>query len=498
MPETPPQQESDLPNFYPSQPSHQNPWAVWLNSQRRRLSQTAPALFHTETRAEIERDYDRVLFSTPVRRLADKTQVFPLDRSDSVRNRLTHSHEVANLARSVGLDLVFNRGLATGLPQALRDVPALLATIGLAHDLGNPPFGHQGEEAIGHWFALNRADVFGDAPELTEAMRQDFLRFEGNAQTLRLLTKLQLINDDYGLNLTVATLAALIKYPVGSDAIDKTFVARKKHGFFQSERMLVADVQARCGLVSWQRHPLTWILEACDDIAYSVLDAEDAVKKGLLSFSDIIAFLRHAAGDDPVVAQVCEAAQSEHRRYRQAGLSPAELNDISMQTFRIRAIGALMQAIADTFLAHTPAITRGEFNQELITASPARALLHALKECNWQHVYRHKSVLKVELTGFAVIHGLMDAFWYAITDRVDPLDPASSRRTPLASYLYQLISENYRRVFESPHNPMPLRYREAQLLTDMLSGMTDSFAVRSWQQIQEAGFRSHMKQGVSA
>lgn len=464
-------------------------WPQWLNAARRRPSQTSPTLFHTETRAEIERDYDRVLFSTPVRRMADKTQVFPLDHFDSVRTRLTHSHEVANLARSVGLDLVFNRHLAAGLPQVLRDVPALLATIGLAHDLGNPPFGHQGEEAIGRWFARHEATVLDPKTGLSEAMRQDFLRFEGNAQTLRLLTKLQLINDDYGLNLTVATLAALIKYPVSSDHIDNHFVVRKKHGFFQSEQSLVAEVQAQTGLAAGQRHPLTWILEACDDIAYSVLDAEDAVKKGLLSFSDIMAFLRHAADGDPVVTRVCDAALAEHQRYRQTDLSPAELNDISMQTFRIRAIGALMQAVADTFLAQLPAMSAGTFNQELIAASPAHALLGALKACNWQHAYRHKTVLKVELTGFAVIHGLMDAFWYAITDRVDPHDPASARRTPLASYLYQLISENYRRVFESPNNPMPLRYREAQLLTDMLSGMTDSFAVRSWQQIQEAGFK---------
>jgi len=223
------------------------PWNLWLNAARRRPSGAALALFHTETRAEIERDYDRVLFSTPVRRMADKTQVFPLDRSDSVRTRLTHSHEVANLARSVGLDLVFNRGLAAGLTPALRDVPALLATIGLAHDLGNPPFGHQGEAAMGRWFAQNYARVFGDAPELTEAMRQDFLRFEGNAQTLRLLTKLQLINDDYGLNLTAATLAALIKYPVGSGAIDQAKVARKKHGFFQSEQ----DLGGGCAGALW-------------------------------------------------------------------------------------------------------------------------------------------------------------------------------------------------------------------------------------------------------
>jgi dGTPase len=462
-------------------------WRRWLNPGRRRPS-SATVVTARQSRTAIERDYDRVLFSTPVRRMADKTQVFPLDRSDSVRTRLTHSHEVANLARSVGIDLVFNRRVAAGLPQALRDVPALLATIGLAHDLGNPPFGHQGEDAIARWFALNRATVLEGNRELTPAMRQDFLRFEGNAQTLRLLTKLQLINDDYGLNLTLATLAALVKYPTASDRIDRARVSSRKHGYFQSESALMEEVWAGTGLASGQRHPLTWIMEACDDIAYSVLDAEDAVKKGLLSFSDTIAFLRHEAPDDPVVAAVCESAMAEHRGYRHERLSPDELNDISMQTFRIRAIGALMEAIGEVFMDSLPAMAEGRFEKELVAASRGGPLLAALKACNWQHAYRHKSVLRVELTGFTVIHGLMDAFWYAITQRRDPADPASERSTPLAGYIYRRISENYRRVFESPGNPMPLRYREAQLLTDMISGMTDSFAVGLYEEFREVGF----------
>ncbi|HHO70383.1 MAG TPA: deoxyguanosinetriphosphate triphosphohydrolase, partial [Halothiobacillus sp.] len=180
-------------------------------------------------------------------------------------------------------------------------------------------------------------------------------------------------------------------------------------------------------------------------------------------------------------------ASAEHNSYRQEQLSPAELNDISMQTFRIRAISALMQAVTETYLIHQSAIESGQFNQELISASRAAALLDALKQFNWRHVYRHKSVLKVELTGFQIIHGLMDAFWYGITDRSDPQDPASPRRSPLSSYIYGLISENYRRVFESPKNPMPLRYREAQLLTDMLAGMTDSYAVSLWEEIRQLG-----------
>ncbi|HER35685.1 MAG: dNTP triphosphohydrolase [Halothiobacillaceae bacterium] len=462
-------------------------WRRWLNPGRRRPGSGLSGQ-HDQPRTAIERDYDRVLFSTPVRRMADKTQVFPLDRSDSVRTRLTHSHEVANLARSVGIDLVFNQSIAAGLPEAKRDVPALLATIGLAHDLGNPPFGHQGEDAIARWFEINRATVLDD-PALSPAMTQDFLRFEGNAQTLRLLTKLQLINDDYGLNLTLASLAALVKYPAASDEIDPARVTHKKHGYFQSESGLMDEVWAGTGLAAGQRHPLTWVMEACDDIAYSVLDAEDAVKKGLLSFSDTIAFLRHEAPDDPVVAKVCEAAAAEHKAYRRERLSPDELNDISMQTFRIRAIGALMEAIGEVFIESLPAMAEGRFERELVDASRGGPLLAALKACNWQHAYRHKSVLRVELTGLTVIHGLMDAFWYAITRREQREDPASPRATPLAGYIYQRISENYRRVFESPGNPMPIRYREAQLLTDMISGMTDSFAVSLFEEFREVGFR---------
>ncbi len=453
-------------------------WNTLLNPSRRRPSSQAPMpLGGHEVRTEIERDYDRVLYAAPVRRMADKTQVFPLERNDVVRTRLTHSHEVANLARAMGVDLVFNHGIGHGRPQVERDIPALLATLGLAHDLGNPPFGHQGERAIQTWFERHADTVLGPEWGLSEAMRQDFLRFEGNAQALRLLTKLQILNDDYGLNLTYATLSALIKYPVASDRIDKDVPVRRKHGFFQSEAGLVEEVWAATGLGEGRRHPLGFLLEACDDIAYCVLDAEDAVKKRLLSFHDILAHLRHTAGADATVAWVCDAAEREHKGYREAGLSPAELNDISMQVFRIRAIGALTRALTEAWLRHAEAMQEGRLAGELLSTSSAGVFLGALRQFNLRHIYRHPSVLKVELTGFEVIHELMDMFWYAITDRADPARPDSPRRSPFAAYAYGRISENYRRVFESPRNAMPMRYREAQLLTDMIAGMTDSYAL---------------------
>ncbi|WP_135005058.1 dGTP triphosphohydrolase, partial [Pseudomonas savastanoi] len=283
-------------------------WNLLLNEGRRKdrlktkdISATANGRF------EIERDYDRILFSAPTRRLADKTQVFPLDKNDSVRTRLTHSHEVATLARSIGLRLVYeNIALFKSAKSAeflQRSIPALLAAIGLVHDLGNPPFGHQGEYAIRNWFKKHEDEVFsGDS----EAAR-DFLNFDGNAQTVRLVTKLQILNDQFGLNLTYATIAALIKYPVSTKSIHTD--RWKKQGFFKSEEKIVDEVWGETGLSEGVRHPLTYIMEACDDIAYSVLDAEDTVKKGLASYYDLIRYLEKNCVDDEVAISVIASAR---------------------------------------------------------------------------------------------------------------------------------------------------------------------------------------------
>lgn len=456
-------------------------WKKLLNSERRKdkakvkTGDTSSKALGVEDRTELERDYDRILFSTPVRRLADKTQVFPLERNDSVRTRLTHSHEVSNLARSIGIALAFNDKVWGQDEQPRRDVPALLAAVGLAHDLGNPPFGHQGENAIQSWFK-SKPELLNDN-SLTCAMKEDFLRFEGNAQTLRLLTRLQLINDEFGLNLTYATLGALMKYPCPSDRVNKAVVARKKHGFFQSEKDIVEDVWASTGLGEGIRHPLTYVMEACDDIAYSVLDAEDAVKKGLVSFSDLIAYLQQHEQGDEAIKTVREKACTDHQKYRAELLSPAELNDISMLKFRVHAIAEMVRDVKKAFLDRKDEISHGKLDRELIEYSRSAALRDRLKDFDKKHAYVHRTVLEVELQGFNTITGLMDFLWDAIQNRKDVGDVKSKRSTPFASYAYNRISENYRRVFEDPRNPMPIRYKELQLLTDMISGMTDSFAM---------------------
>jgi dGTPase len=455
-----------------------NNWQQLLNSSRRRIAESATKHVNSiNIRTELERDYDRILFSAPLRRLSDKTQVFPLEKNDSVRNRLTHSHEVSNLARSIGINLAFNHQFAESAECSNRNVPALLAAIGLAHDIGNPPFGHQGEMAIRKWFEDNYDEVFDERCGLSKAMKSDFLRFEGNAQTFRILTRLQLINDDFGLNLTYATLAALLKYPVPSDEIDCQSIVSKKHGFFQSEKEIVNGVWQQTGLQMGVRHPLTYVMESCDDIAYSVCDTEDTVKKGLVSFTDVIAYLKHEGKDDPIINIVCQQSENKYFEYRREDLAPAELNDISMQMFRVCAISIMVQEITKVFLEFREEYEKGYSIKDLMSRSRAKVFCDTLKQFNYKHAYQHKTVLKVELTGYNAVADLMDMLWYSITDREDKENPASMRNTPFSKFAYGRISENYRRVFESPKNEMPIRYRELQLLTDMVSGMTDSYLI---------------------
>lgn len=433
-----------------------------------------------DSRTEIERDHDRILFSTPVRRLADKTQVFPLEKNDSVRTRLTHSHEVSNLARSIGTVLAFNHSVASDVPDARRNLPSLCAAIGLVHDLGNPPFGHQGESAIQSWFVENQQVVL-DPLKKKDQWTRDFLKFEGNAQGFRLVTRLQLLNDDFGLDLTYATLAAMMKYPTASHEIDASLVARKKHGFFASEQLIAERVWQRTGLSSGWRHPLAAVMEACDDIAYVVLDVEDAVKKGLASVSDLHSFLKHHGKNDALTMAVVRDSETKQRKYRNIGrLSPAELNDVSMQRFRVFAIGALVGAATDAFVKNQQSFLISPPTKSLLELSRGEQLRKLLKDFAFRHAYTHRSVLEVELQGHNVIRSLMDMFWAGIVDRDDPEDASSTRRSPFSRFLYRRISENYRRIFEKPARDtgkLPMRYRECLLLTDMISGMTDSFAI---------------------
>jgi dGTPase len=274
----------------------------------------------------------------------------------------------------------------------------------------------------------------------------------------------------------------MMKYPTRSNDIDKKLAAKKKHGFFFSEQTIAETVLAKCGLKLGTRHPLAHVMEACDDIAYVVFDAEDAIKKGLASVSDLLAWLEHAGGGkDSLISRVVEKSREKHNEYRARGdLPPAELNDVSMQRFRVEAIGVMIREVTALFVEKESELLSNDLEKPLLEISQAENLRKALKDFSFRHAYTHRSVLCVELNGFNVITGLMDMLWAAVIDRSEPSDPKSERKHPFTRLVYGRISENYRRAFEAPTGDavhLPLRYRECQLVTDMVAGMTDSFAI---------------------
>jgi dGTPase len=435
---------------------------------------------------EWERDYDRIVFSTPLRRMADKTQVFPLEKNDTVRTRLTHSYEVANLAKNIGLFLAYDLEVTRDIENVERTIPNVLAAAGLAHDLGNPPFGHQGENTIRQWFARNHELL--DAEGMTEAMKRDFLSFDGNAQTFRLLTHTQRA-DGTGMDLTYATLGAALKYPLGAASSAGDCAYAGKLGYFTSEAEVAAEVFAETGVPNGQRHPLAWVIEACDDVAYSVLDIEDTTKKDLVSPRDLLSFLESHVKGDPVVSHIVERGRLDEERYRGRKLSPAELNDAVMQRVRVNSMAQMVNAVKDTLRDSYDSLMRGSWKEPLLARSKACHLVDAFKEFGLIHAYRNQDVLRLELDGHNALTILMDILWYGIDDRKDTKKLAGKRRTPLSQYIYGRISENYRTLAEDEQRQLPLRYRELQLLTDMVSGMTDSYAIELYDELQQT--RSH-------
>ena len=244
-----------------------------------------------ESRSQFERDYDRAIFSTPVRRLQDKAQVFPLEPSDAVRTRLTHSLEVSTVARDVARQVgrwLLEKRFLKGQEQA-NHIETIATTCGLIHDLGNPPFGHAGEQAIAGWcekFFKRESKLVED---WTDQMKHDFLRFEGNAQTIRLVSKLQVLADDHGLNFTCGTLSAACKYTAASHALVKKETGphhATKSGYFASEAALIKRVREQVGTEA-TRNPITYLVEACDDMVYSTVDLEDGVKKGVVDWNTV-------------------------------------------------------------------------------------------------------------------------------------------------------------------------------------------------------------------
>ena len=459
-------------------------WEKLLSEKRiRELLEGKPANKSPDERTQHGRDYDRAIFSTPVRRLQDKTQVFPLDPNDSVRTRLTHSLEVSNIARnmarSIGDWLEAKGEIRTG--QQKDSIEMIATTCGLIHDLGNPPFGHAGEKAIQEWFRKKGNNFFKFVNDLDngEQLKNDFMEFEGNAQTIRLISKLQILADFYGLNLTCATMSAACKYIASAIEICEQPHEKSKLGYFTSEQHLMERIQEETG-TKGTRNPITYIVEAADDIAYSVVDIEDGVKKGVISWDDLREkleeeFSEASKGVSESGSGMLELCFSKADDYLKNGdpsiLEKGKPHDDAMaQAFRIFEIIESAKAINRAFEEKYKDIMTGDYHGELYKDSKACALIKACKKVGQKYIYCSKETLKLELMGRQIIHDLMDVFWEGALK-------GSKEEKGFARKIFDLTSRDYRVVYEEAvKGKFPDKYCSMQLMTDYICGMTDTFA----------------------
>ncbi len=443
-------------------------WPQLLCAER--LGSTRPAGAEPQ-RSPFQRDSDRIIFSSAFRRLQDKTQVFPLADNDYVRTRLTHSLEVASVARSLGTIVgtaICERGDLPGVHSS--DFGAIVAAAALAHDLGNPPFGHSGEDAIRVWFESSKVAQDAKAA-LRKNEQEDFARFEGNAQGFRLITRLQM-PDNPGLRLTCATLGAFTKYPIEALVPDKARIhegaSTKKYGFFQGERDFFTDVASQCGLLRrtplhswWARHPLAFLVEAADDICYRLVDFEDGFRLGFLDYEEVRDRFVTIIGDE-TVREKAEKMQDGKER---------------IEFLRAIAIGAAVQQTAEFFLAKEGEILRGEFDAPLIDHIAAGPELDTIKKRSVETIYSTTRGVEIEAAGFAVLGGLLDDFVAAVSDVARRAKHASPRSRKLLRLVPgQSLGPN--------REPDPNPYQRLLRMIDFVSGMTDSYAVSLFKKIR--------------
>ena len=437
-----------------------------------------------DIRSEFARDYHRIIGSASFRRLQDKTQVFPLDRGDYVRTRLTHSLEVSSFAGSIG-DTALSRLSPSHpeiTPQVRQDCTEILRCAGLVHDIGNPPFGHFGEDAIRQWFSERLpALTFKGRPvteQLTAQQQGDFTHFEGNAQALRVLTRLHYLVDGHGMNLTHALLNTIIKYPVPSVGIDKKSgdVRTKKMGFFAAEQGLYESIVQSTGAAGC-RYPLTWLLEAADDIAYKTADIEDAQRKGLLTYGELLSEL-----EAPALLDKCQTAEERaalggaaqrlrHCLERSGEREMPSPEENAVQNFVVGVQSEFIRAAADAFADNYPAIMRGELRRDLLSLSPMRVLADALSDIAYRYAFQSKEILRIELAASEMLDFLLDR----LTGAALRFDTPEERITD--GKLIRVISENYVRICRMGWtDPQQELYSRLLLVTDYVCGMTDGFA----------------------
>jgi dGTPase len=430
-------------------------WEKLLTRQRLGKSKLEPEEI---IRTPFQRDYDRLIFSSAFRRLKDKTQVFPLPTNDYIRTRLIHSLEVSSVGRSLGRIIgktVIERHKLVGKIEAA-DIGDIVSAACLAHDIGNPPFGHAGEDAIQAAFQA----WYDRHKDFDEKQQNDLDLFEGNAQGFRILTRLEMQPRRGGLQLTFPTLAAFTKYPRESTIDPKilngyTGRSSKKHGFFQAEVELFTEVAETVGLIRrsdsaawWCRHPLAFLVEAADDICYSIVDLEDGYLMGYIPFATARELLDPIAGSqDDKLADI--ALESERIKY----LRGAAINNLIVEAYEI-------------FLDNESSILSGTFDRDLLSLSDKYKLpLQTIASETRSRIFDHPDVVNIQIAGYEVLDKLFTSFADAILSD-----------TKKAALICKMLPPEYRSIVGESN------YTNILKITDYISGMSDFYATKLFQQ----------------
>ena len=438
-----------------------------LYSNQRHTTSTSKASMK-ERRTDYQRDYDRIIFSSAFRRLQNKTQVFPLPGSVFVHNRLTHSLEVASVGRSIAYEIgqfVVNKYKDIS-PESQyfyeHNLQNVISSACLCHDIGNPAFGHSGEDAIATYFTRNEEKL---RPWFTDKQWFDLVYFEGNANAIRILTQTQSGKLNKGLSLTASTLSAIAKYPCESIAKDKQFTHRKKFGFFQTEKEDFHVAAQACGMILesdnptiYKRHPFVWLTEAADDICYNIIDIEDAHRLGLLE-TDVV---------ENLLLQLLIDLRFDIHATKQT-LSKLSNKNERISYLRSKAINALVAEVSREYMENFEAIVDGSHTKPLFDA--VRDNSQSLKDIlsvSVEKIYNNKSVIQIENAGYNVMYELLSHF-------VEPT--LKAQKINADKMALKLLPEQFHYQEQSP-------YHQVMGIIDFISGMTDNYATDLYRKIK--------------
>lgn len=439
-------------------------------------------------RTEYQRDYDRLIFASSFRRLQNKTQVFPLPGSTFVHNRLTHSLEVASVGRTIGKvigDHIAREHLDLSDSGAIDfyryDLSSVIAAACLAHDIGNPAFGHSGEKAISNYFIEN-ADLNIEGHSLRSFFDdrewQDLINFEGNANALRVLTHQFRDKPIGGMTLTMTTLASILKYPCESIAVDRHIYHRKKYGFFQSETSTFRDIVDELGMISesddpliYKRHPFVYMVEAADDICYRIIDMEDAHRLHILNKGQVSnAYLAILEGLTADIAEFNRITATFHKIM--------DDND-SVAYLRAKTINALTLSATEVFITQQNDILKGQFNSTLLKHIEADcSALTEVMNLSIEKIYQHHSVIEIEITGYHVMSHLLNLFVPAVLRK---------QKKGTDKMALQLIPFQFKE-YETSDRP----YVQVQSVVDYISGMTDAYATEFYRKTTGIDISKHV------